>query len=148
MAGKHRFRGFRDYDLMSPVIVAAGFALSYGLTRSNAQARDATLVQAAVLPLLALTGAWGIYRARTPAVIRLAFVLDQLGLMLCLVLGLIFTIGRSQGWLSGTAEDTIIAIDASLMLVVLAYWLGGKRRLILALEARRDDSAGLGPDAA
>jgi len=72
--------------------------------------------------------------ARSPD--QLVELIEQAGLLLCLVSVLLEDIGQQQGWTRGPYQYAVIGVAGLVVLGYPAYWLGGKRWLSAALTAR------------
>jgi hypothetical protein len=86
--------------------------------------------------LLALAGPAVLLRKGSYSVANVDQLIGSAFLLLVCSVGLLINIGGLQGWINGTPEYVLAGIDGLLVVAMSAYCLGGKRRLLAALNAR------------
>ena len=78
-------------------------------------------------------------RERPLSAARLARVISEGCLLLCITIGLVIDGAGELGWTHGSSRDALAGVGVTILLATAAYWLIGGRRLKAVLERRAVD---------
>jgi hypothetical protein len=122
--------------LLLALLALLAYSIYVAIEQPHGLSTATTLLQAAVCAITGRALAWNLLRGLWRSAADIAGRIEEAFPFLVFGIALVSSIGEHYGWTSGAFTYVVFGGESLLMLAMLVYWLGGKRRLTTAIAAR------------